>query len=161
MLKFFRLTAFVVFTAFAFVSLAATTAHAQKPALTKSIDEPGRSPYFSSVTQFCADSGLCPISSFKPVPAGFRLVVTHVSVDYVPNTFIGHSDNLIYLQESLVFSSPHVYLPAPSSVGTRLVTSAPITFYVEPGSTPVITALNASSLNFISGSIVGYLVAID
>jgi hypothetical protein len=160
MLKSFRVTALLVFTPSVFFSLAATTAHAQKPAITKSVDEPGRSPYFSSVDQGCATSGLCSIRSFKRVPAGFRLVVTHASVLYVPDTSSGHLDNLVSLE--ITSDLEYVaYLPAPSSVGSRLVTSAPITFYVEPGSTPEITVGNAAVGYFIHGSITGYLVALD
>jgi hypothetical protein len=159
MLKSFRLTALLVFTAFVFVSLAATTAQAQKPALTKSTDEPGRSPYFSFANQYCATNGEC-LMSFKPVPAGFRLVVTHASAVYVPATNFGHLDNLVFLRQSSDFAD-WAYLPAPSSTGASSVTSAPITFYVEPGSTLYITVRNSSSGTYISGSITGYLVALN
>jgi hypothetical protein len=160
MLKSFRVTALLVFTASVFVSLAATTAQAQKPALTKSTDEPGRSPYFSSVYQYCPATTVCRIGSFKPTPAGFRLVITHVSVIYKPSSDPAHFDNEVYLQQS---SDPgsFAYLPAPSSVGYQLVASAPITFYVEPGSTPEITVANAAGGFYMHGSITGYLVAID
>jgi hypothetical protein len=159
MLKSFRLTALVVFTAFVFVSLAATTAHAQKPALTKSIDEPGRSPYFSSSSQYSPTDGEY-LMSFKPVPAGFRLVITYVSVFYTPATNSGHLDNLVALRQSSNFAD-FVCMPAPSSIGTSSVTSAPITFYVEPGSTLYITVHNSSHGNSIFGTITGYLVALD
>jgi hypothetical protein len=132
MFKIFRATAFIVFAASMFVSLATTSAHAQKPALTKSTDEPGRSPYFSSANQYCATDGEC-LMSFKPVPAGFRLVVTHASAVYVPAINSGHLDNLVFLRQSSDFAD-WTYLPAPSSIGASSVTSAPITFYVEPGS---------------------------
>jgi hypothetical protein len=158
--KIFRATAFIVFAAFMFVPLATTTSHAQKPAITKSTDEPGRSPYFSSAYRYCANNGVCQISSFKPVPVGFRLVVTHASVVYVPATYSGHLDNLVSLQQSSDAESS-AYFPSPSSIGANSVASAPITFYVDPGSTPEITVANSSSGNFIYGSITSYLVALN
>lgn len=108
MFKIFRATAFIVFAASMFVSLATTTAHAQKPALTKSTDEPGRSPYFSSAYRYCANNGVCQISSFKPVPVGFLLVVTHASVVYVPATYSGHLDNLVSHNNRQMLSPVHI-----------------------------------------------------
>jgi len=161
MLKSFRVTALLVFTASVFVSLAATTAaHAQKPAITKSVDEPGRSPYFSSASRYCAVTTVCGIDSFKPVPAGFRLVITHVSAIYRPSSDPGHFDNEVYLRQSSDRGSI-AHLPAPSSIGLQLVASGPITFYVEPGSTPEIMVANAAGGYDIHGSITGYLVALN
>jgi len=139
-----------------FITLLSASAQAQKPALTKSIDEPGRAPYLSYVVQPCQGAEICKIQ-FKAVPAGFRLAVTYVSVVYVPS---GADDNLISLGQS-PSNSMYLFLPAPVSVGLNRMTSSPITFYVEPGSAPEITVFNSAKGYYISGSITGYLVALD
>ncbi|HMH12797.1 MAG TPA: hypothetical protein VK578_06785 [Edaphobacter sp.] len=133
-------------------------AQAQKPALTKSVDEPGRSPYFDQGKGTCDQ--LCFVT-FKAVPAGFRLVVTHASVVFY--SFAG-SEKFVFLQQNpLTYQQ---FLPAPGLTGGfdgtaySYVASSPVTFYVEAGATPQLgvnrTALNSSAF----GSISGYLVAI-
>lgn len=51
-----------------------------RAAIVKSVDEPGRSPYFARVNfhRFNCEDVFC-ILSLPPVPAGKRLVVTHIS----------------------------------------------------------------------------------
>ena len=136
--------------------LATAFAQAQKPALTKSVDEPGRSPYTSNVVQSC------PLFScsfvFKPVPVGFRLVVTHASVWYKTDSTSGVTYAL--LSQTPSGQSYREYLPLPTLTGSRyVVSSSPVTYYVEPGQTPQIDVTN--SLEFPGeASISGYLVAI-
>src|SRR5260370_33701963 len=48
------------------------------PALTSSMDEPGRTPYFSRNAPNCSAVTYC-VTLFAPVPTGQRLVVTNVS----------------------------------------------------------------------------------
>jgi hypothetical protein len=160
MFKSFRMTALLVLTASVFVSLAAT-AHAQKPVTTKSTDEPGRSPYFSYASQSCFANVSCEVTHFKAVPAGFRLVVTHASASYSPIVTSVRFDDLVVLGQSSDAAGTFVFLPAPSSVGRTFVVSAPLTFYVDPGSTPILVFSNAAPGMLMFGSITGYLVAVD
>jgi hypothetical protein len=162
--KFTRLAALLVLAA-AFTHLLPATAHAQKPALVRNVDEPGRNPYqqgmlFNQSTQVCTNY-VCTLW-FNPVPAGYRLVVTHVSVRYrlADNssdayTTLGYDGNL----------ASDIVLPAPSFIGNNYyVASSPVTFYVEPGSSPTLflagNRVDASGSYSAQASIVGYLVAI-
>jgi hypothetical protein len=164
MFKFTRLAALLVIAG-AFTHLLPATAYAQKPALVRNVDEPGRSPYqqvllFNQSTQVCTNY-VCTLW-FNPVPAGYRLVVTHVSARFrladngsEAYTTLGYDGNL----------ASDIVLPAPSFIGYNYyVVSSPVTFYVEPGSSPTLSLsgnrVDASGSYSAQASIVGYLVAI-
>lgn len=144
-------------------ALLPTTSQAQRPVLTKNVDERGLVPYMSSVQSFCLVDGDCVISTFKPVPAGFRLVITHVSCYYVVITAVGHLPNYAYVGSSS--GDDVVYIPitiAPiNSFQGGAVGSTPLTFYVEPGAKPVLTLANTGLASYPQATIVGYLVAIN
>ena len=130
--------------------LATVCAQAQKPALTKSVDEPGRSPYTSRVLDICRAG--C-VLNFTPVPAGFRLVVTHVAVGFTSTLL----SKYVYLQSGNdTFSA--FFLPVPNPAGDDyFITSTPVTYYVEPGVTPQMVVPGTATA---TATIVGYLVAI-
>ena len=138
---------------FAFTS---ASAHAQKPVLTKSTDEPGRTPYASSVSQTCPAS-FC-VFSFNPVPAGFRLVVMHATILYQTTT---NSVNLVFLQQTPLTYLDILPVPTPAG-GGFVISSNPITYYVEPQATPSLTVENAAGGAFSPAvaTLTGYLVAI-
>lgn len=79
-------------------ALSAPMAHAQpRAALVQSVDEPGRNPYQETISNTtCRTTTVCSFT-FATVPAGKRLVVTHISgyVDTaggsLPNGFLSSS----------------------------------------------------------------------
>jgi hypothetical protein len=164
MIKRFRAPFLLALMAVSFALLPAV-ADAQKPALVKNVDEPGRNPYqqgmlFNQSTQVCTNF-VCTLW-FNPVPAGYRLVVTHVSVRY------RLADNSIEAYTTLGSDgnmASDIVLPAPSFIGNNYyVVSSPVTFYVESGSSPTLflsgNRVDASGSYSAQASIVGYLVAI-
>ena len=137
-------------------AVSAPLALAQRPALTKSVDEPGRTPYFDVVENFtpCSPSSSCGVV-FKAVPAGYRLVVTHVSV-YI----VSCSSTLAYLTSAAGLSRA-IFLPTPVAVGNgSCVSSGPITYYGEPGETPRVYEVGNSTTG-LHASLTGYLVTVD
>ncbi len=142
------------------VSLLATSAHAQKPAITKSVDEPGRSPYHQFVQGTCF-AGSCRIA-FKAVPTGFRLVVTHLSLIVVSNGLLAYlSDNPAFDGVAAPDGTTNaIVLPEfPRVAGSGLtISSSLVTFYVDAGKSPNIVL---TGTGIPSASINGYLVALD
>lgn len=142
--------------------------HAQRPALTQSVDEPGRTPYADSQTVNCfspvflVDCGI----TFKPVPPGYRLVVTHASLYFAVNR---GAAALAYLTEDK--NNSFEYLPAPGLVyasttpdldgqySNYYTVSAPLTFYAEPNGRVRVHVSDPNSKE-LKASLTGYLVAI-
>jgi hypothetical protein len=151
-----------------FFTAAAIPAHAQKPALTENVEEKGRVPYYDSNNSSTCSSSIdvCTIS-FKPVPAGFRLVITHASGFFV----VGSGISPLYAsisggslgQGGLGQFGPSnyaEYLPTPTFSGQVWYTfSSPLTFYVEPTHTPQIEIGHVQQLESYA-TISGYLVSI-
>jgi hypothetical protein len=140
--------------------VASGAAHAQRAALVQEVYGPGRSPYqhnqlYNPSAQICPNQFFCQIA-FPPVPAGKRLVVSHVSATYSMNA--GASEAIVSLGASLFDT---IDLPAPVFVGfNRYVASSPITYYFETGQTPYVFITGSSVITNNTGhaSIVGYLV---
>jgi len=160
-----RLIVFLVLAA-ALTQLVPATAHAQRPALVRSVDEPGRAPYQHSVgfvqSQSTCDQYSCMVR-FPKVPAGYRLVITHASAFFWLTNGAITDANVALVSDGDIFGNT-LQLPPPAVTGGKLrVVSSPVTYYVEPGSTPCLS-LGASGMatNYMSASaaIVGYLVAI-
>lgn len=157
MFKSFRATAFLAFPASVFVSLAAISAQAQKPVLTKSIDEPGRTPYTQTVTPSCDIARLFCNANFNAVPPGFRLVVTHASLFYSARPAPNYS---------LIAGAAHdvfLYLPTTTPIDAdgssrTYIVSSPVTYYVDAGRTPQIEVYNGL---YVSATLSGYLVALE
>jgi hypothetical protein len=137
------------------IMLLSASAQAQKPAITKSIDEPGRTPYTSEIKGTC--DGSCNVQ-FKAVPAGFRLVATYIGASYIsiPNA---SGPSFASLDGGPAF----LYLPPVTAATNNGVTrsfilSTPITYYVESGNAPRFNVGNSGSF---TASLFGYLVAVD
>lgn len=152
-----------VFSA-ALAMLAAAAAQAQKPVLTKSVDEPGRTPYFSE-SSLGRDCQLSCAFTFTPVPAGYRLVVTYTSVAYhneypgggSVRLFLGYQSNLGDTYKGrLPVATPLDMMPG----GTDFDVSVPFSAYVEPEGTPIIRISgNLVNLN-AQATLTGYLVSL-
>lgn len=112
-----------------------------RAALTQNIDEPGRNPYqesyFSYLNDCAAASKFCNFN-FSVVPAGKRLVITHVSayVDIqngqLPNCNI--QSNFGGSQYAVAFFTG---VRGPTSTGsTRIFINQDLQMYLGPGETP-------------------------
>lgn len=157
MFKFFRVTALLVFVTSMFFPLVAARARAQKPVLTKNIDEPGRTPYTQTVTPSCNIALLFCNANFNAVPPGFRLVVTHASLFYSARPASNYS--LISGAASDVF----LYLPTTTPIDDNgssrtYIVSSPVTYYVDAGRSPRVEVYNGLD---VSATLSGYLVALE
>jgi hypothetical protein len=168
MIRLFKTFAIVAFTALNVFG------HAQKPALVQNIDERGRNPYQQTI-QFaptvtgtgstpCISGNVC-LALFKPVPAGYRLVVTQVSAIY-PAASTGDVSHPVLLVSIVSIASPQFVdataLPTATLSGGVYTSSTPTTFYVEPGFTPVLDMSNVlTGAGDAIVSISGYLVALS
>lgn len=140
---------------------AACGASAQpKPALVQDRDEPGRDPYVVAIHQ--ASTGFCNIAAcvfnFAAVPAGKRVVITHVAVG-VPLA-AGTSQAAAYLLRSDGVVMP---LPAAQRVRpNRYVVSTPITFFVDAGQAPSIEFQydEIDAGGFVYATLSGYFVTL-
>jgi hypothetical protein len=133
------------------VSLAGTpTVNVQNaaamPVFFRNVDDPGRIPYQS--INFINCTGQDCNFAFPPVPAGHRLVVTHVSGDVqvttVPNVIafsVGRQDGA---------TITGFMLPPPYELGVNAFDHA-VLFYVDGGQFYSFTVLLDSSSTFLSG----------
>jgi hypothetical protein len=131
-----------------------------KPALVQDRDEPGRAPYQEIIQQIaggfcngnvpCCTVNRCTFSS-AAVPAGKRLVVTHVAVRFrqtgasIPAAFL----NL-------------VPLGVMQRTGNLVLLSMPVTVYFEADSSPKIDVF-ADSVElgeFFSAAVIGHFVTL-
>ena len=161
----------------AIASLGGTLATAQKPALVKNIDEPGRVPYEAEV-EFIASgctSGNCVnfnslaasvalLDVNTPVPAGKRLILRHISGTLFDNAACGFCS--VALQSSQVFSAealkwsflgPFFGGPVGSAVANGF--SAELFVTVGPGELPHLRIQTSGLTNYISNIVIsGYLI---
>lgn len=162
-----RLSTLLFFAAtVAFVS--PTLLQAQKPALVKSIDEPGRTPYlntmsFQQTPSNCINNSACQVT-FPVVPQGFRLVITHVNATFAAKNY-GFAHIILYQNNpgTSTMSFPATVLGVDPSGYASLIADWAVRFYIEPGASPEIT-IYANNLVPAFGTadvtIAGYLVAI-
>jgi hypothetical protein len=161
----FLLSAGIVLLA-AISAITPSTVRAAIATLVQNVDEPGRNPYHQTVTVIqnvfhCPNGGFCE-AFFPAVPTGKRLVVTYASATYFlsaggveQNVFIGADGDLF---------DDVQYLPAPTNIGgNKVVTGAPITYYVDVGHLPsLFLAGNVDTSNRFGAvaTIAGYLVSV-
>lgn len=120
------------------LGLGTTSAQAQRAALVQSVDEPGRNPYQELLSDpDCRGTTVC-VVNFSTVPAGKRLVVTHVAgyvdtgVGTLPNGFLSSSFG----------GSQYATVPftgvrgARSNLGVRIFINQPVLAYFGAGETP-------------------------
>ena len=151
----------IVASAFALV---AGTALAQpKPALTKEIDAPGRDAYQANrspnVSVACRPIPIFCRLEFDPVPAGKRLVVTYVSLQFQQTDAV--DQNFAWLGD--LASPNYLLLPKPQLLyDTIFVLSTPITYYVNAGETPHLSfsGFNTAAGSSMIGTIVGHFVSV-
>jgi len=165
MFKQSRLAALLILAA-AFSYFQPATAHAQKPALVKSVDEPGRSPYQTTIavnqnTTTCINDYSCRVT-FPAVPQGFRLVITHVNAYFeLTGTNFAHVE-LTADSSSMRFRAVTIGTSSYGSIA--YVVDSPVTLYAEPGIAPTVTlhgyTLELNGYANAEVTLVGYLVAI-
>jgi hypothetical protein len=144
----------------------AAAANAQKAALVENVDEPGRSPYQSSVV-IVQNSANCPSGStctvhFPAVPAGKRLVVTYAGAEFTLAN--GVDRGIVSLAINGNAAGPQITIPVSYVTGNipLNVAGTPVTFYVEAGNVPTLLLRGAAvqtGLNAVGG-IAGYLVSV-
>ena len=106
---------------------------ATNPALTSSVDDPGRKAYESSVS--CVDLGIACEAKFPTVPQGHRLVIQHISAGLL---FVG----VPQVVEVVSVGSPNqgfsgFFVPPSANLDNILFDQA-VLQYFEEGSTPAV-----------------------
>jgi hypothetical protein len=151
-----RIVALLAFST-AFSAMVSAPAHAQKPALTQNVDEKGRVPYHDSFQVSC--NGTC-LSYFKAVPQGYRLVVTHISGT---SSCAQPPSNLPCFAELLDGTTYYAEYFVPTSAGGGMyIFSSSLTYYVESGDAPILLSSGiTAAANYVTGTIEGYLVALN
>lgn len=141
--------------------VSAGAAAAQRAALVEEIYAPGRQVYqynlgINPSGTYCPNQFYCEIT-FPAVPAGKRLVVTYVSVQFSLTGSVTSATGSI---GTSVFDSM-VFQPAVGIGVNRFVAAGPVTYYFESGQRPVVQFAGSSVLtsNSAFASVVGYLVA--
>jgi hypothetical protein len=146
-------------------SLAFDAVAQPKPALVKGIDDPGRDPYQQTLLidvtlTTCGTNAVVCEFPFPVVPTGKRLVITHASVLFELNTTASP-----YARLSLRAGGAILWLPVPQeqspSSGIYIV-STPVTFYAEPGYTPLmfLESSGASTNRQLYGTLTGYFISV-
>ena len=127
---------------------------ATTPALTRSVDDPGRIAYQSAV-ECVADKTAC-FFQFPVVPKGYRLVVQHVSVG------LGFGADAKGAQVQL--EGGGIFLTsfnAPPSFLGRIQIDQPVLQYIDAGSEPLVfthSDINPSAGSVSAASLSGYLL---
>ena len=157
-------------------SVVLSVAVAQRPALVKNTDEPGRTPYeveveFNGTACFtnCVNFGsFGPVVLFdvnSPVPAGKRLVIRHISGQVIGSQgcgtcSIGLQTSQIISAEYLKWSYPGPFISSiPSSGVVVNGFSADVFVTVGPGEMPHMRVQAPGQGGFISNIVIsGYLI---
>jgi hypothetical protein len=163
--------------------LAPAILYAQRPAVIKDVDAKGRIPYMKQFLSnhqdtYCATNNDTCAVTFEAVPAGYRLVVEHVSAVFsvLPNPSSPSTPAQVYLSNGTT-GADLVFLPLPSPT-LRVATagfqddllSVPVTIYVEAGNKPSVSftaplsdvrsPVSVRTLeHFMSVTVIGYLIA--
>jgi hypothetical protein len=129
---------------------------ATRPALTSSVDDPGRVAYQASQGLIC-DEHDCNFT-FSAVPAGHRLVIQHISGGFVFNT----TPSLIYVS---VLSSatpfPGISNFVAPTLGAGSLFDKAILYYVDAGNSPLVDVHTDNFTNFNGINVItlmGYLL---
>jgi hypothetical protein len=145
------------------ITAAPAIAQLVKAALVKNVDERGRTPYSATVSTCTNFSNLCGTSSGSPaVPAGKRLVVTHINTQIVTSAGVSVSSVQLYFVNSAAAATPITYL-SPTHVGTgagvsNYVANQDVLVYVEAGFQPNVLFNVFGSGVSADAFITGYLV---
>ncbi len=146
----------------------ATRAFGQiRPAYTKNVDEPGRTPYDKNVVAEAAFGVALPVvhsAIFPAVPLGKRLVLQHVSVfasNFGAPTPATEVAFIAFPMPSGNASDGYKFVIEPDfkRVGAYFFLDRPITLYYEPGAAPRINMFAASgNFTYINITLHGYLI---
>ena len=148
----------------AVLCLATPPALAQRAALVQSVDEPGRNPYQETLSDLgCRNTTVCSFN-FSTVPAGKRLVVTHIA-GYV-DTAAGTLPNGFF--QSSFGGSGYATLPFTgvrgpnSALGVRIFINHEVLAFFGAGESPRgVYHVNGSGDTMSGGALMmvtGYLV---
>lgn len=158
------------------LSLAGSVAMAQRPALVKNSDEPGRIPY-EAEAEFngggCATNcvnfaSIGPVVLFdmnSPVPAGKRLVIRHISGQVIGSQgcgtcAIGLQSSPVFAAESLKWSYPGPFTSSVPSTGVVVNGFSADPFVtVGPGEMPHVRVQAQGQGGYYSNIVIsGYLI---
>ena len=120
-------------------ALCALPAQAQtRAALVQSVDERGRNPYQEAVFSSCSGSQFCNFN-YSAVPAGKRLVLTHISgyIDVAGGTF--PNGNVTSNLGGNAYAAVHFTAlrgSAAGALGTRMYINEQVLAYFGPGEIP-------------------------
>jgi hypothetical protein len=154
----------------AYVALLALTLHVAsdqasaqiRPAYTKNVDEPGRTPYqtsnifspsscsFNSVLYFCP----LPLPT---VPAGKRLIIEHVSIFVALNAGVPDSLRLQNSFNNNIFWVQPTFTQR-ALTPTHFFLDRQVLAYYEPGDTPKLLLAATGSLAAAEATVHGYLI---
>jgi hypothetical protein len=162
-----RIAKSVVFAVATLALVAVPTAHAQvKAALVKDVDALGRTPYqqtiiFAQSATYCSNF-VCTVI-FPAVPAGYRLVVTHISAQYRLSTG-GTLASVAVAVDGSVFGPQLLVATTPIGLSVY-VASSPVTFFVEAGHSPSLSLVGqfvlADGSNTAQATVIGYLISLN
>jgi hypothetical protein len=132
--------------------------------------EPGRTPYqrFGRVDQSgtvnasqCIDSFTC-FHTFEPVPAGHRLVVTHIMGKFfISGSKTGAS---VGVTDSAPLFRDWLEIPVVDRGDGTVLGSAPVTFFVGPGQSPSVVLSGNTVFPLLAEArvrLIGYLVPLS
>jgi hypothetical protein len=157
-----------------FLATTSITALAQKPAIVKDTEAVGRLPYIHTLEYSCPlnNPSSCVLHgyTFPAVPAGYRLVVTYVSVSFPTNSPQSLSVLLTNGKTALDMDYAALDLQAPvcaaeSRLQYNCVSSAPASFYLEGALAPNVIVGTGSTAAFTTDNtarvtVVGYLLSL-
>ncbi len=143
----------------AFAAFCATAALAQpKPALVQDLDQPGRAKYQEANSHSCQDASTC-YFFFSVVPAGKRLVVTWVNVNYGLSAS-GFSWGILFQSDASGVDLSLVPSPDQWADAVRTINS-PVLMYVDAGYYPAIEILNGGLFSGAAkATLVGYYISV-
>jgi hypothetical protein len=134
---------------------------ASMPALTSSVDDPGRIPYQSQISNSCINVQQCALV-FSAVPPNHRLVIQHVSGDISYSANPGAVLGFIFTSGVTVNNPTIHFVPITVSfgAGTSAIFDQPVQYYVDAGMAPEVTVSHSGGGNDATGSatLVGYML---
>ncbi|HSC56892.1 MAG TPA: hypothetical protein VLC51_06790, partial [Nitrospira sp.] len=118
------------------------------------IDEPGRTPYQTAAFGHC--NGTVCHATFEAIPAGHRLVITHVSGTISSSDAVPDGTRvLLSMSNGVQFMSAPVspFIPGVFVGGF----DQPVEFYVDGGESPTVQAnIGVSGIDVFNPSLIGY-----
>jgi hypothetical protein len=130
---------------------------ATSPAITSSVDDPGRTAYQSTLTPDCHHNPNC-TATFSAVPAGHRLVIQHVSGNAI---FAATPGDIVFVTvgptDSAVGQIPIIAFYGPF-IGNSSIFDQQILIYFDAGAKPSVAMHTGVKFNDMTVSLMGYLL---